>query len=319
MVDKIKVKIILPCHNEEDVIENTIYSLENCFKDINKKVNISYLIVDDGSTDKSWEKIIKLVNNSSNIDGIKLSTNFGHQIAILAGLEQTYNLCDYLITMDADLQHPPEIAKKMIKSVLDEPLDLINAQQKLDNAKNINFLKRITSIAFYKLLNLMGVKIDERVGDFRLMSSKVAKAMILHKDLEFFPRGIVSRIGFKQKLMGYSVGKRIAGRSKYTIKKMINFSLQGITSTSIIPLRTTFLASILIFLICFLLLIFSLISFIYGEVVPGWSSIIISIYFLFGLNFLVLAMLGEYLGKTYRQVLNRPRYIVEKTTLSLKD
>ncbi|WP_320666626.1 glycosyltransferase family 2 protein [Prochlorococcus sp. MIT 1307] len=311
------VTIILPCHNEQGSIPQIIRELDKNLEGLTSTVNILYLFVDDGSQDRTWCNIKSSSDFSKKVHGLKLSNNFGHQIALLAGIEHAIPFSDYILTMDADLQHPPEIVRLMIEKVIEHPRSIINAQQYAESSGNVGWFKRISSVTFYKLLNTFGVKIQSRVGDFRLMSSKAASALISHNDFEFFARGLVANLGFNQETIKYRVGRRIAGTSKYSLRRMFRLALQGITSTSIIPLRITFLLSIFLLMVCFFMIINILSTWLNGQAIPGWTTIVVSIYLLFGINFLILGILGEYLGKTYRQVLGRPRYIVEKSTLDL--
>ena len=315
-MDRNNLTILLPCHNEQDTVLKTILELNKNLNPLLEDYKIFYLFVDDGSIDNTWDIIASQSKSSDYIFGLKLSTNFGHQIALLAGIENALKFSDYILTMDADLQHPPEIARRMCEEMRNEKLDIINAQQARMINHNISLFKQVSSRYYYKFLKLIGVKIESRVGDFRLMTSKVAEALVSHNDLEFFARGIIARLGFKQRYIQYYAGKRIAGKTKYSFSKMLKLALSGITSTSIIPLRITFILSIILFLICLIMVIAAISTWINNKVVPGWTSIIISIYFLFGINFMILGVLGEYLGKNYRQSLGRPRYIIQDTTIS---
>ena len=315
-IKKNNLTIVLPCYNEKDTVLKTIFELNKNLNSFLDDYKIFYLFVDDGSIDNTWEIISRQSKLSDFIYGIRLSTNFGHQIALLAGIENALKFSDYILTMDADLQHPPEIARRMCELMRNEEIDIINAQQAPIHNNNISFFKQISSRYFYKFLKLIGVKIQPRVGDFRLMSAKAAAALVSHHDLEFFARGIIARLGFKQKTIQYYADKRIAGKSKYSLRKMLKLALSGITSTSIIPLRVTFILSIILFLICIIMVIAAIATWINNQVVPGWTSLIISIYFLFGINFMILGVLGEYMGKNYRQSLGRPRYIIQETTIS---
>ena len=318
-IKKNNLTIVLPCYNEKDTVLKTIFELNKNLNPLLDDYKLFYLFVDDGSIDDTWDIIASQSKLSDFIFGIRLSTNFGHQIALLAGIENALEFSDYILTMDADLQHPPEIARRMCELIRNEEIDIINAQQAPIHNNNISLFKQVSSRYFYKFLKLIGVTIQPRVGDFRLMSAKAAAALVSHHDLEFFARGIIARLGFKQKTIQYYAGKRIAGKSKYSLRKMFKLALSGITSTSIIPLRVTFILSIILFLICIIMVIAAIASWINNQVVPGWTSLIISIYFLFGINFMILGILGEYMGKNYRQSLGRPRYIIQEKTISYRE
>ena len=212
--------------------------------------------------------------------------------------------------MDADLQHPIHTGLEMLDLAIAENFNIVLGERKVDAHSSV--FKRSTSKSFYKLLNLLGAEIAPNVSDFRVMDQQSTAVLVDHGDATFFTRGIISLIGFKQAIYPYTVARRFAGESKYSIKKMLKFASEGILSLSIAPLRLTFIASVILFLICSVVLIYILKAFLVGDVVSGWTSIILSMYVLFGFNFLLIGILGEYIGKIYFQSLRRPRYIIQE-------
>lgn len=307
------IAIVIPCYNESESLEELILQLKDKFQadSLQRTCSYRFVLVDDGSTDTTWQQIQAHCNlPGSPISGIKLSRNFGHQKALLAGLEYAVSFCDYVITMDADLQHPIEAAKEMLEMAIKNNHNIVLGQRYKDQHSTL--FKRSTSRLFYKLMNSIGAELTPDVSDFRVMDKQSASALVSHGDNIFFTRGIISLIGFNQAIYQYKVAKRFAGTSKYSLKKMLKFASEGITSLSISPLRLNFIVSLILFAICGLVLIYSIRSWLMGTVVSGWTSIIVSIYVLFGINFLLIGILGEYVGKIYFQSLKRPRYIIQK-------
>ena len=309
-----KVAVVIPCFNEAESIDELFKQLDSNFLVEDPQCTYSFILVDDGSVDETWYKISKFSNNqNSRVYGLKLSRNFGHQKALLAGLEYALKSADFIITMDADLQHPIKDARKMLLLAINRRYNIVLGQRKLDEYSS--FFKKSTSKSFYKLMNYFGVDIVPNVSDFRVMDKASTEALIDHGDTTFFTRGIISLIGFSQYIYAYNVEKRFAGESKYSTRKMIKFASEGITSLSISPLRLTFLASLVMFGICGAVLIYVIGSWFSGNIASGWSSIILSIYILFGFNFLLIGILGEYIGKIYQQSLRRPRYIIQEMSI----
>lgn len=308
-----KISIVIPCFNESESIDELTQQLELGFSSSDKERNYLFILVDDGSTDSTWLCIQKYCNETQSRGvGIKLSRNFGHQKALLAGLEYAVKCSDYILTMDADLQHPIKAGLNMLELAINQSYNIVLGERQKDPHSSI--FKRSTSKSFYKVLNFLGAEIAPNVSDFRVMDKQSTAALIDHGDTMFFTRGIISLIGFKQAVYPYKVAKRFAGESKYSVKKMLKFASEGITSLSVAPLRFTFIASMIIFSICGAVLIYVLRSWLAGDVVSGWTSIILSLYILFGFNFMLIGILGEYVGKIYFQSLRRPRYLVQEIT-----
>ena len=307
----IKISVVIPCFNESESINELIKQLEIGFVRGDTQRRYRFILVDDGSTDTTWACIEKYCRaKKSRGIGLKLSKNFGHQKALLAGLEYAVKSSDYILTMDADLQHPIHTGLEMLDLAIAENFNIVLGERKVDAHSSV--FKRSTSKSFYKLLNLLGAEIAPNVSDFRVMDQQSTAVLVDHGDATFFTRGIISLIGFKQAIYPYTVARRFAGESKYSIKKMLKFASEGILSLSIAPLRLTFIASVILFLICSVVLIYIVKAFLVGDVVSGWTSIILSMYVLFGFNFLLIGILGEYIGKIYFQSLRRPRYIIQE-------
>lgn len=312
----LNIAIIIPCYNESESIGELIKQLNNQFKDIPNHFSYHFLLVNDGSTDDTW-KLIEFFSSQSKsrVSGICLSRNFGHQKALLAGLEYASEFADYTICMDADLQHPISAAKEMLDIAINNEKNIVLGQRSAD--QHSTQFKRITSKLFYKTLNFLGAEISPNVSDFRVMDKQSTLAMIDHGDNTFFSRGIISLIGFNQQIYEYKVAQRYAGYSKYSLRKMLKFAVEGLTSLSTAPLRISFLSSIVLFFLCLALIAYVLNAWRTGSSVPGWTSMLFSIYILFGINFIIIGIQGLYVGKIYLQTLNRPRYIVQKVTKSL--
>lgn len=302
------VAIVIPCFNEEAGLAMLIAQLDSNLSLIQSRFVYTYVLVDDGSCDMTWDQIKALALQSDHISGLRLSRNFGHQKALLAGIEFALEFSDYILSMDADLQHPPQTAVAMLNLAVDEHYDVVSGQRDLQS--NHGLFKDISSKAYYRIMRLMGTAVVPQVSDFRVMSKRAAEALISHGDAAFFHRGLVSRIGFNQTFVAYHAAERFAGSSKYSIKKMLRLASEGISTSSIAPLRLAFVLSVALLLACLLMIIYIFIIWIGGHALPGWASTTIPIYALFGMNFLILGVLGEYIGKAYIQTLGRPRYIL---------
>lgn len=304
------IAIVIPCFNESESITELIKQLDETFESHNPTRSYKFLLVDDGSNDTTWEYIVHASLRNSRVSGLRLSKNFGHQKALLAGLEYSVEFGDFIISMDADLQHPVSIAMEMLNQAINCDYNIVLGRRVQD--KHSSIFKRSTSKLFYRILNSLGAEIAPDVSDFRVMDKQSASALVRHGDNTLFTRGIVSLIGFKQMIYPYRVAERFAGSSKYTKRKMFKFASEGIISLSVAPLRLTFVLSIFLLLVCLIVLLYIIVSWSMGLTVPGWTSISLSIYALFSVNFLLIGLQGEYLGKTYFQTLGRPRYIIQE-------
>lgn len=310
----LRIGIIIPCYNEEATLSETSYQLTELLENMisQKKINEESFIcfVDDGSVDTTWQMIEDLKKNNSLYKGIKLSRNFGHQNALIAGLMQSKDQADALISMDADLQDDITLLRGFVDKYK-EGYEIVYGVR--NDRKSDSLVKRSTATFFYKFQKFMGIESIEHHADYRLLSHKALNALATFEEIHLFLRGIVPMLGFRSCALPYKRKKRFAGESKYPLRKMLGFALDGIASFSVRPLR-------LITLVGFLLFLFSLFGilwvfvekFILGNTVQGWSSMMVSIYFIGGIQVMSLGIIGEYIGRIFEQGKGRPRYIIEK-------
>lgn len=300
------ISVIIPLLNEEGNIDIISEKLVSIIKSIS--INYEIIFIDDGSTDSSLKKIRNLSNNNLHIKGISLSRNFGHQIALSAGLEHSKG--DVVITMDADLQHPPEIIPKLIEKYK-EGFDIVNTirQETADS----NFVKRLTSKGFYLLMNsLSDVRIEPAAADFRLMNRKTINEFLKFSEKDRFTRGLISWMGFNQAYINYSAPQRHSGISKYSLKKMFRFASDGLTSFSRKPLRISFYIGTSISIIGLIYSIYAIFEHFQGKTQPGWTSILVSILIIGGIQLISIGIIGEYLYRVFNESKNRPLYLIKE-------
>ena len=305
--------IVVPCYNEQEVITETTHQLTALLDSLLSDGHISegnVYLVDDGSKDKTWSIIEGLSSNNSHVHGLKLAHNTGHQNALWAGLEYVSDKCDAAVSIDADLQDDVRTIIAMVDKFANEKCDVVYGVRK--ERKTDTAFKRTTALAFYKFMQGMGVEIVYNHADFRLMSRRAIEALMQYTERNIFLRGIVPMIGFKSGKVYYDRTKRFAGESKYPLKKMISFALDGITSFFIKPLLFIATLGVVVMILSLFAGIYVLISFLCGSVIKGWTSMFISIWFLGGVQLLCIGVLGEYIGKVYKEVKRRPRYVIEK-------
>jgi glycosyltransferase involved in cell wall biosynthesis len=310
---KIKLGIVVPCYNEEEVLPLSAKELIAFYQRMVQCEKISsdskILFVDDGSTDRTWDIICKLHKEYSCIDGLKLAKNSGHQNALLSGLLAVVDEIDAAISIDADLQDDVSAMEEMVDQYV-AGCDIVYGVR--NSRETDSVFKRGTALAFYKLMRLLGTDTVYNHADYRLMSRRAIYQLKRYEERNLFLRGIVTQIGYKTGYVYYKRAKRAAGKSKYPLKKMMTFAVDGITSFSIRPL-------VYISLIGFLCVFASIVAIAYiingslhGTLEPGWPSLIVSVWFLGGVQLLSLGMVGIYVGKTYIEVKKRPRYNVEE-------
>ncbi|MGA9639718.1 MAG: glycosyltransferase family 2 protein [Flavobacterium sp.] len=308
-----KISIVIPSFNEEGNIEIMIQSLHHELK----KTGYDYelIFVDDGSRDQTLTILQKLSEIDSKVFFIELSRNFGHQNALMAGLELASG--DAIITMDGDMQHPPSLIPALIEK-WNEGYDVVYTRRLED--KNLSAFKKTTSKYFYKFINYISeIKIENGTADFRLMDKKITKVFFTFSENELFIRGLVNWVGFKQYAIEYEPAQRFSGTSKYTIKKMIQFALKGITSFSIRPLYISIFLGLAIFLLATLFYtVYVSYSLFYGHPISGWASLIFTVVFFGGLNLIILGIIGVYVGKLFMQSKNRPNYLIRDTNIAPK-
>jgi glycosyltransferase involved in cell wall biosynthesis len=308
----IKLGVILPCYNEEDILMISSEKLKNKLVElikINKITQDSFIcFVDDGSKDRTWE-IIQNLCESSFFKGVKLATNFGHQNAILAGMFRCKDFSDCIITIDADLQDDIDVFEQMIDSYYEGNLIVYGVR---DNRDSDTFFKKVTAQTFYKLMQWMKVKSVYNHADFRFVDSRVITELERFNEVSLFLRGIFPLIGFKSTSVFYKRISREAGETKYPLKKMISFAWNGITSFSTAPLQLIFFIGLIMFLLSLVFGTWVFITFIQGDTIKGWtSSLLVNLVFS-GINMICLGIIGEYIGKIYQEVKKRPRFIIEE-------
>ncbi|HIZ56637.1 MAG TPA: glycosyltransferase family 2 protein [Firmicutes bacterium] len=304
--------IVVPCYNEQEVLPETTKRLLEKLNTLIAKEKISadsrILYVDDGSKDKTWELIAKAHAEDVHVAGLKLSRNRGHQNALLAGLMTAKSLCDICISMDADLQDDIEAIDAMLEKHR-QGCDIVYGVR--SSRKKDTFFKRNSALAFYRFMKALGVEMVDNHAEYRLMSRRALEGLASFPEVNLFLRGIVPLIGFPSGTVEYERGERFAGETKYPLKKMLGFAFDGITSFSVKPIRFVFSMGILLFLVSIAVLIYSLVVKLLGHTVTGWTTVMISIWMIGGIQLLCLGVIGEYIGKIYQEVKHRPAYIIE--------
>jgi len=305
--------IVIPCFNEAQVITETAKRLKIKLESLIEQQQVSssskIVFVNDGSTDQTWSLIHNLHEEDQLFSGINLTRNQGHQNALLAGLMTVKDLCDVTISMDADLQDDIDAIDQMI-SKYNEGSDIVYGVREDRNSDTV--FKRSSATLYYKLFKKLGGSIVSNHADFRLLSKCALDSLAQFQEVNLFLRGIVPLLGYDHDIIYYTRGKRFAGNSKYPLKKMLSFAAEGITSFSITPLRFIFLLGLLSFITSIMFATFFIIRHFFGGTVSGWSSLIVSIWAIGGLQLLALGIIGEYIGKTYLETKKRPRYLVKE-------
>ena len=305
--------LVVPCYNEEAVLPETAARLKEKYAALMAEGKISpesrICFVNDGSRDATWEIIERLHGEDPIFRGIKLSRNRGHQNALLAGLMTVREECDAAISLDADLQDDINAIDEMIEKHR-EGYDIVygvRSSRKKDTA-----FKRGTALAFYRLMRGMGVDMVYNHADYRLMSRRALAGLAEFREVNLFLRGLVPMVGYKSTTVEYERGERFAGESKYPLKKMLAFAIDGITSFSVKPLRLITSVGFVIFVVSLFMLLYALIAWIAGKTVAGWTSMLGSIWLIGGIQLLSLGVIGEYVGKIYNETKRRPRFIIDR-------
>ncbi|MBR6599266.1 MAG: glycosyltransferase family 2 protein [Oscillospiraceae bacterium] len=306
--------MVVPCYNEEAVLHETAKQLKEKYVSLISRELISdksrIVFVNDGSKDKTWEIITKLHNDDPDFfSGINLAHNSGHQNAVLAGLMTVKDICDMAITMDADLQDDINTIDAMVEKYYEGNQVVYGVRSARDTD---TFFKKFTAEGFYKFMKVMGADVVYNHADFRLMSKRVLSELAGFKEVNLFLRGMVPLIGFQSCSVYYERHERFAGESKYPLKKMLAFAINGITSFSTKPLKLITLLGLIMCIISVLTFIWAFIVKLSGQSVTGWSSMMCSIWLIGGLQLFCLGIIGEYVGKIYSEVKQRPRYIIDK-------
>lgn len=307
------VYLVIPCYNEEEVLPVTVEKLTQKL-DAMRQAGLAnehsrMLLVDDGSKDKTWQIISRLNKENPYVEGVKLAHNRGHQNALLCGLMTAMPRCDCAISLDADLQDDVDALDQFVQK-FKEGCDVVyGVRNKRDTD---TWFKRTTAEGFYKVMKLLGVDVVFNHADYRLMSRRALEGLSEYKEVNLFLRGMVPLIGYRSDYVYYDRHERFAGESKYPLKKMISFALDGISSFSVKPLKLISNFGILVSVLSVLGLLYALISYFAGWAVSGWTAIVCSIWLLGGLQMLCLGVVGGYIGKIYSEVKARPRYRVEE-------
>ena len=304
--------LVIPCYNEEAVLHETAKQLLEKMNSMFDRGMISreskIMFVNDGSRDKTWEIIRELHESNPIYSDVKLSRNKGHQNALLAGLMTAKEKADMAISLDADLQDDVDVIDKMVEKYY-EGNDVVYGVRSARDTDT--FFKKFTAEGFYKIMQAMGVEIVFNHADYRLMSKRALEGLSEFREVNLFLRGIVPLIGYKSDIVTYERHERFAGESKYPLKKMLAFATDGITSFSIKPIRMITTCGFLIFAISLIMLIYFLVVHFMGRTVHGWTSTIVSIWAIGGLQLLAIGIVGEYIGKIYLETKARPKYIIE--------
>lgn len=308
----LRLAIIIPCYNEEEVLPETSKRLSGLMEGLIGQSLISSdsytLFVDDGSRDKTWSYIESLHHQNQHFRGLKLSRNFGHQNALLAGLFHADD-ADILISIDADLQDDPEAIPLMVEKYK-SGYDIVYGVR--DDRTKDTWFKRRTALGFYKLLSLMGIESVYNHADYRLMSRRALNAFKDFGEVNLYLRGMVPMIGFRHTNVFYKRAERYAGVSKYNLRKMLSFAWNGISSLSIKPLHFVTFCGFFVFILSLVLTIYAFSAYLFFDTAHGWASTVIPIYFLGGIQLLCIGLIGEYVAKIYKEVKQRPRFIIEE-------
>lgn len=315
-----RLSIVVPCYNEEDVLQETTRRLSVVMEDLIEEGLISsdsYIIyVNDGSTDNTWPLIQQFFDTNGYVCGVNLAGNVGHQNALVAGLATVVEKCDLAVTIDADLQDDVEAIHEMIiKSY--EGCDIVYGVRQ--NRATDTWFKRTTAQSFYSVMKMLGIKMVYNHADFRLMSQRALRQLLKYRERNLFLRGMVPTLGYKTDCVYYDRLERFAGKSKYPLKKMISFAFDGITSFSAKPVHAVLYLGLLFIIISLAILVWVAIAYVAGKAVPGWSSLMLSLWFCSGCVLTGLGVVGEYIGKIYIEVKDRPRFNIKDVLIRERD
>lgn len=307
-----RLALVVPCYNEEAVIKISSEALRGVLKDLIEKQKIAQdsfvLFVDDGSKDRTWELIEEEHRLYGNVKGLKLAGNVGHQFALTAGLLTAKDCSDVTVSIDADLQDDVTVIEEMVDK-FHAGNDIVYGVRK--DRSSDTFFKRFTAQSFYKLMAMMGVKTVYNHADFRLMSRRAVEQFSKYKETNLFLRGMMPLIGYRTDCVYYERKERVAGESKYPLKKMLALAFNGISSFSVKPISLITTLGIAIIVLSFFAAVYALVSYFTGRVTAGWTSLILSIWFLGGVQLVSIGLIGQYIGKIYIEVKQRPRYNIE--------
>ena len=306
--------IVVPCYNEEAVLAETTRRLLEVMQRVAEKhadLQGRIVYVDDGSRDGTWSLIGSLSKQHPQVMGLKLAHNAGHQHALWAGLEWAAAHVDAAISIDADLQDDVNVIPEMIDLFLGGK-DIVYGVRR--DRPTDTWFKRTTALAFYKLMSKLGGDIVYNHADYRLMSRRTLAALMTYGERNLFLRGMVRTLGFPQAMVYYDRGERFAGESKYPLRKMLAFAIDGITSFSVRPLRLISIVGLSFMLVALAVIFYGLVAWLCGRTIQGWTSLLVSLWFIGGALLVALGVIGEYVGKIYAEAKRRPRYFIEETT-----
>ena len=306
-----KLNIVIPCYNEEEVLPQTLVRMQALTERLKAEAGTEarILLVDDGSKDRTWELITEAAKNNVGVCALKLSHNEGHQNALWAGMEQGVDTCDAMVSIDADLQDDENAIIDMAQQI-NEGKDIVYGVRR--ERRTDTWFKRFSAEAFYKLMKRVDEEIIFNHADFRMMSNRAVKALMAYPERNLFLRGIVRQLGFQEGYVYYDRKAREAGDSKYPLRKMIAFSVDGITSFSVAPLRFITCMGIIMTFMAFVFIVYALVRNLEGETIQGWTSLLVSLWFIGGIVTTSIGITGLYVGKIYIEVKHRPRYFIEQ-------
>ena len=320
LVYVMRLAIVVPCYNEEEVLAESARRLSIVLQKMiseNKISKDSYILfVNDGSKDKTWSMIQEEHKKNELVWGLNLAGNVGHQNALLAGLMTAKKSADAIVSIDADLQDDENVIIEMVDKFL-EGKDIVYGVR--NNRDTDSIFKRTTALGFYKVMQMMGVKSVYNHADFRLMSKRAVEHLEEFEERNIFLRGMVPLIGYETDCVYYKRAERMAGESKYPLKKMLSFAWDGITSFSIKPITLIGTLGGIITFLSLVAAVYFMLAFVKGSVVPGWSSLFVSIWFFGGVQLLSIGIIGQYIGKIYVEVKRRPRYNIERVLAHEKE
>ncbi|RND52762.1 glycosyltransferase family 2 protein [Lacticaseibacillus paracasei] len=307
-----KLTIVVPAYNEEEVLTSSVQKLLAVEDQIAAQTVLGQradiLIVDDGSMDHTWDIIEKLHAMNSRVRGLRFSRNFGHQSALIAGMSEAVKTADMIVTIDADLQDDPDKIGDMVDAYADGA-DIVYGVR--NNRETDSWFKRTTAQGYYKTLKLLGVELVPNHADFRLISKRAVETFLQYPERNIFIRGLIPKLGFKTAEVFYKRTPRMAGESKYQLKKMLAFAWDGITSLTIAPVRLILILGTLSCLLAVGMVVYAIVMKMLGLTVQGWSALMVSLWFVGGIQMISLGVIGEYIGKLTTEVKHRPRYTVQ--------
>lgn len=306
-----KVNIVIPCYNEQEVLAKTLSVLGGLRQRIERETatDVDLLLVDDGSKDNTWQMITEAARVHPYVHGLRLSHNRGHQNALWAGMEASADHCDAMVSIDADLQDDENAILDMVRK-LRAGADIVYGVRK--ERKTDTWFKRFTAQAFYRVMQKADPEVIYNHADFRLMSNRALKALLQYSERNLFLRAIVRELGFREDFVHYDRKAREAGESKYPLRKMLSFSIDGITSFSVAPLKFITLVGLLMTLASLVMIAYALVAYSCGRAIQGWTSMLVSLWFIGGMATTGVGIVGLYIGKIYTEVKRRPRYFIEE-------